>query len=54
MFLLNSGHLPSLKGVTKYYARSYLYYTHLAEAHIYKHILSERESERERERERER
>ena len=70
MFLLNSGHLPSLKGVTKFYARSNFYNTHLAEAHIHEHILSlthihihtnthalslrEREREKERERERER
>ena len=40
MFLLNSGHLPSLKGVTKFYARSNFYITHLAEAHIHEHILS--------------
>ena len=40
MFLLNSGHLPSLKGVTKFYARSNFYNTHLAGAHIHEHILS--------------
>ena len=38
--LLNSGHLPSLKGVTNFYASSYLYYTHLAEVQMYKHIFS--------------
>ena len=40
MFLLNSDHLPSLKGVTKFYALSNLYNTHLEEAHIHEHILS--------------
>ena len=40
MFLLNSGHLPSLKGVTKFYACLNLDNPHLVEAHIHEHFLS--------------
>ena len=39
MFLLNSGHLPSLKGVTKFCARSNLY-THILRRRTYTNIFS--------------
>ena len=48
--LLNSGHLPNRMGVKKNLCMFILYYTHLTEAHILKHMLSLCLSERERER----